>query len=467
MELGGEKDTPAMRAIESLAKISFDTQSCQSKAEMSLGELISQHFLLVMDAADIVLLNGEGSSSNKLRHLDMLQRVFRLAKHNLRMQKTVDVWATLLISLGAQNIAPHLGSMLAYLLPHVPKHAEKIVPVLHELFTTGKEDLAKVLPEILLLFRTVTHNSLREISALLENQIIENSNAQADMDIVIVDTTLDTAARHMPTAEYHTEFERYSSTCSQFLNVATRHQSTEIRSIALTQLLVTLRANRHHSQMLLTSLSDSDSLERGSTPVLAILAINLASLVAESKDGCDIKALQCLGELGAIDPVLVSPHAKRCIKQRESQRGSIHKYPCGFLALGRHILQVHLAPALWRSDPKDQYGTRLNRVGLAIQELLKACGCGKQTAEEARNYAKLSSSRQDRRKGSAGVLFWNELSEAIQTAAQPYLLEPFNVSMYAAVMGTGKQFDIQAACTPIWSSTQANRKSVSFIDWRR
>lgn len=491
MELGGENDSAAMHAIGSLARISSDSQGRQPGAHMSHGELISQHFLLVMDAVDRVLLNVNESSSNKLRHLDMLQRVFRLAKHNLRMYvpkvfatlkrclaesesgglvkaKTVDVWATLLISLGAQNIAPHLGSMLAHLLPHVPKHAEKIVPVLHELFETGKEDLSKVLPEILLLFRTVTHNSLREISSLLEKQILDKSNAPGDdMDVIVVDKALDTTAGHMPTAEYHTEFERFSSTCLQFLNVATRHESTEIRSIALGQLLVTLRTNRHHSQMLLTSLSDSEDIENGLTPVLATFAIYLTSLVAESKDGCDIKALQCLGELGAIDPVLVLPHTKKCIKQRESQRGSIHKYPCGFLSLGRHILQVHLAPALWRSDPKDELGTRLNRVGLAIQELLKACGCGRQTVEKARNFGDQSGSRQDRSKAPAGILFWNDLSEAIQTAAQPYLLEPFNVSTYAAVMGKGKKFDIQAACTPIWSSMQANWKSVSFIDWRR
>lgn len=483
MELGSEHNARALHAIGSLAKIVSEPES-HLGTKMGHGELISRHFLLVMDAADRVLLGFNSSSLDKLRYLNMLQCVFDLAKQNLRVyvpkvfstlkrcmtesesidlvkEKTIDVWGAFLNSLGGRSIAPHLGSILAHLLPYVPKYSKKIVPALRQLFEAGKDDLVKELPDILLLLGTVKHRSLQEITSMLEKHMFESSDSVEDIGVVMIDRAVGTTAGLIPAAQFHVDFKRCSSACLRFLNVATHHESTEIRSIALVLLLETLRSNRHHRQKLVASLSDDENVENTSTPVLAMLVTNLTALICESKDGCGSNALRCLGELGAIDPIMVLPHAKKLVKRRGSRDDTVHNYPCSFLKLGRHLLESQLTPALWQNNLQDEDCYRLNRVGLAIQELLKACGCGKQTAMEARKYARLSAEQQDSSSISDGVLFWNSLSEAVQTAAEPYLLEPFHVPSNA------KKFDIQTACTPVWSAIHSNVKSVDFNMWRR
>ncbi len=66
-----------------------------------------------------------------------------------------------------------------------------------------------------------------------------------------------------------------------------------------------------------------------------------------------------------------------------------------------------------------------------------------------------------------GVQFWTSLSQPVQTAAQPYLLEPFDVQTYARVIGTGKKGDIEAACTSIWEKMCIDGRGVVVEDWRR
>ncbi len=402
MELGGARDAAARRALESLSRVLSPQPAGPRELCMSPGQLVSRHFLLVMDAADRVLLYNDAPERERVGCLCMLESVLQLAKENLHMYvpkvfatlkiclsdsraaalfkgKTIEVWATFLNSLGAKHVGPHLGSMLALLLPQVPKHASKIVPVLRDLIENGKPYLTPVFPEILLLFRTVTHPSLKETASFLEKEMdASSSEGDDDGEAVMSARNRNGQQRHMPSPAYQADARRFEDTCLQFLNVATRHESSEIRLIALDQLLEALRANRHQMETLLSSLTAADTSDNGSPPVLAMLVNNLLSLVSESTEGCDMKALECLGELGAIDPALIMPHAQACRKQdgtrdpkREETAAADREFPKSSSSLARFLLEVHLAPALWRSDPLDAMGSRLNRVGLAIQELLR------------------------------------------------------------------------------------------------
>ena len=376
--------------------------------------------------------------------------------------KTVQVWATLLQSLGVENIAPHLGSMLATFLPHMTKYSASVVPVLHELFKNGLQHLGPFLQEIRLLFRTVNHRSLREISALIESQTEEP--ADGDEDVIMIDVDENDTSR--------VSFSKFTSRCLQFLDVAIRHQSPEIRSIALGQLLETLKLNRHHKEKALQLLVNADYLDE-SSPMLAMLVTNLTLLVAESKD---LHALKCLGELGAIDPSLITPHEQKCRGKRGSSHEQIHNKFCDVHEVAKHLLDRHLAPALWRNGPGDAVGHRTNRVGLAIQELLKAVNCDRKLTEKttkarvdapSERRSTRSNSQSKSQKSSDPVDFWNSLSESAQTAALPYLKEPFDVKMYESVMGKGKKFDFTAGCVPIWTKIEAENRNVDFVEWRR
>lgn len=475
MEIGGYRDLQARSALASLARILIDPRVTSSEANAA-GALVSTHFMLVMDAVNRGLFNSRASEKERMRYLCMLDGVVGLARDRLHVyvpkilatlkmalqtdrgntwfrEQAMKAWTKFLANLGARRMLPHLGSILAILLPFIPQHENILSATLKRLIDESKTHVFTNWPEIILLLRIANHPSLRETAKTIERDLQVESAAGVNRTGKSTDED---------------ESRTLLTTCETVGKIIAQHENGVIEVMAINYLLLLLQKNRKSLDKILLLHSQVDESSEG-TPMEAIAKL-LGSLVAnlnKSKNkNCQEKIMQCVGEIGALDPAIVSQFAHSPSEtESSSATQKSHTYSCTVHSLVAFLLSRFLVPALVRGEKRDGSSNLLNRAGLVIQELLRVCGCRVDTASRA--------STTMRNRGASdppvdwrnvlvgdteeenGIFFWENLESTTRTVVQPYLAEPFDVQHYKGVFGGSSAGDVSLACQPVWSKVKA------------
>lgn len=477
MEIGGDRDQQARSALASLARIlNIDPRAASSEANAA-GALVSTHFMLVMDAVNRGLFNSRASEKERMRYLRMLDGVVGLARDRLHVyvpkilatlkmaletdrgsnwfrEQTMKAWTKFLANLGARRMLPHLASILAILLPFIPKHENVLSATLKRLIDEGKTHVFTNWPEIVLLLRIADHPSLRETAKAIEREL----------------QSVESAAGINNTGKSTEEDETGTllASCENVGKIIAQHENGVIEVMAINYLLLLLQRNRKSLDkiLLLHSPLDESSERRPLEAIAKLLGSLVANLNKSKNKHCQEKILQCIGEIGALDPAIVSQftHAPSETESSSATHGS-HTYSCTVHSLVAFLLSRFLVPALVRGEKRDGSSNLLNRVGLVIQEILRVCGCRADTASRASTTMRnrtASDPPVDWRKvlvgdteEENGIFFWENLESTTRTVVQPYLAEPFDVQHYKGVFGGNSAGDVSLACQPVWSKVKA------------
>jgi tetratricopeptide (TPR) repeat protein len=443
MEFGSGRDAVVKQALSQVGQ----TISYRHNVPRPLApdELVVEHFLLVMDAVNRGLFASRVTTSERLCCLAILDAVMRLCSKSLnlfvpkvmatlKMALRVDgadrsfrdavcrVWVTFINALGPSRLGPHLGQVVSILVPLLTYHHRIFAPAICNVFVKHREDVSPYFPSIALLMSTIAHPALAPAA-----------------EAVVADETRLTAS-DKDVAEF--DARKYMKTLEEVLVQATTHDSAAIRSLALDHMLGKLRSKRGWLLSCIISASGDDAAKGTKKDLLRYLVHGFTGLLLHADWNVREKAIKCLGEVGAVDPVRLGESATAGFHPRRGSSASSQEkrlLPSSVRNLSIDLLKDYLVPALHRGDLPGA-GNRLNRLGLAVQELLRVCGCGPDTpvaVEEladaisilVREHGDLWESGLHSERELAAH-FWGRLPIDVQEAAQPYLSRPFDTSAY-------------------------------------
>ena len=180
--------------------------------------------------------------------------------------------------------------------------------------------------------------------------------------------------------------------------------------------------------------------------------------------------MQCIGELGAIDPCIVAQFNSSLSKLRPIDRWKRSKasdFPKNIHAMVALLLDKYLVPTLMAQRKNPCASTsRINSIGLAVQELIRVCGCKKNTALRASKTSNRNIRKEDEvvewdevlmgeTNEENAIYFWENLLRSTRQVIEPYLAEPFDVQHYQSVFGGDSAGNEEVACQPVWSKIKA------------
>lgn len=474
MEFGNGRDEAVLAALASLARVA---QTAKSEKQMSAESVVTQHFLLVMDAINRGLFVSQLTRFERRRCLLALAAVVRLCrahvhlfvpkvmatlKMTMEMEGTDQVfretacsaWVSFMLSLGPHRLGPHFGSFLAILAPYLQHDHRILAPTLCELFVAGQNDFGDHVSDIALLVATISHFSLDPIAAALGHRLPrisckndandeqrhgnqEGTNAGGDR--IVLD-------------------KHFVSNVDQLLGIAMTHESDAIRELALDRMLTLLR--KHRSGFYDEVTRSAALLCNDGRGLVPRMMRSLTNILHDSSLSCRAISSKCLGEIGALDPTHLltpseishpAPHQNIRHKQFDFMTPETRKHPESIRIVALELLSHILVPALLRGD-RTGTANLLNRLGFAIQEVLHVCGCEVATPKAAEKIASTASGSnetddweseletQDPCKLAAH--FWARLLPEVQQAVQPYLAKPFDTATYTAIVRqNGSDFD--------------------------
>lgn len=490
MDIGGERDPQARRALFSVAQILQISRQGSSTEPSVVGALVSTHFMLVMDAVNRGLFSSRASEKDRMHYLRMLDGVIGLAHERLHVyvpkilatlkmaaelereslwfhHQTMKAWTNFLLHLGPKRMLPHLGSILAILLPMVSSAEDNLAATLQRLIAEGKRHSFADWAEIVLLLRMAKHPILKETAKQIAAEVTSESVHPLETDVSI---QTDAPVTH-----------NLLKTCESVGKIITQHENGVIEVMAADYLRSLLKKNRKLLDGILRFDRVQGYKKNREIQVIARLLGGLVENLNKTKNEvCQNIIMHCIGEIGAVDPAIVMQFSRaQSKKSATSLRGS-HTYSCTVHSLVAFLLDEFLVPSLVRGEKASGSRSLLNRVGLVIQELLRVCGCRANTA------ARASKAIQPRRSQSPpvdwkrllvgdteeenGIFFWECLEGTTRTVAQPYLAEPFDVQHYKGVFGGNSAGDITLACQPVWSKVKAASLAgvvATAQEWRR
>lgn len=491
MEIGSCKDTRAREALTSLSKF-VRTNSRMGPGENVAGVLVSNHFMLVMDAVNRGLFHSKATKRDRVRFVRMLDGVLSLAQSHLhlfvpkilatlKMAIDIDptdvgfrtmvfaVWRNFLAALGAKRAMPHLGSILSILLPFLSSYNDLLFSVLEEIIAASSRVPCGNRSEILMLLRIVSHRPLQEVLQTWESKACRNfleSQKKNDLDY-----------------NSGSDMGKLVQECEDICDIISQHANGVIEVLAASFLLSLLQEHRLVLDKVLQTYSAATLADGNRRPIGAVASLlrRLVSTLNKSKNiDCQEKLLQCIGEVGALDPAVVQRFSKEYSLSEMHAVDIGLSYNCTVQSLVCALLDSYLTPALVRGEQREGCSNHLNRVGLVIQELLRVCGCRRETASRASKTTRVrkpSDSPVDwdqvlvgDTEEENGIFFWENLDATTRTVAQPYLAEPFDVQHYKGVFGGASVGNIQLACQPVWSKVRAATATgvaASAHEWRR
>lgn len=490
MDIGGYRDAKAREALASLSKI-VQPNSLPGTDENVSGMLVSNHFMLVMDAVNRGLFHSKATKKDRARFVRMLDGVLSLARSHLhlfvpkilatlKMALDIDpidsgfrsvilsVWRNFLTILTAKRALPHLGSILSILLPLLHEYDELLSPVLEELLEESSPIPSSTRSEVIVLLRIVNQPSLQNITRVLESEMSTGP--------------LELRWRNDHGNNLNAVMDSLGRECENIGSIISQHANGVIEILAGSYLLNILRSHRAVLDKVLQTCSEvTFSDDNGSIEAVASLLMHLVSMLNKSKNTeCQEKLLQCIGEVGALDPAVVQKFSKEYSPSEMRVVDPSPSYNCTVQSLVSTLLANYLIPALVRGEQRERSNNHLNRVGLVIQELLRICGCRRETATRARKVAhirRLDDPPVDWEKvlvgdteEENGIFFWENLDAATRTVAQPYLAEPFDVQHYKAIFGGTSAGNVELASQPVWSKVKAATATgvaASAQEWRR
>lgn len=446
MELGAGRDDFVKRALSQISQ----TLSVRRTSQVTLTaeELVVEHFLLVMDAVNRGIFAPRVPMSERLRCLSVLDSVLQLCYKSLNLfiakvmatlktclriegadrtfrDAVCKVWVTFMSALGAARLGPHLGQVISILAPLLGQHHRTFAPAICDVFVNHKDVVAPYFPGISLLVSTIAHPSFAPVAEVV---LAAERPSVVGADGDVSDTEV---------------MDKYVMNLDEVLTQATTHDSAAIRSLALDHMLSLLRSRRG---WLLTCMSASgdDIWENVKKDLLRRLVHGFTGLLLHADWSVRDRAIRCLGEVGAIDPVRLGDRAFSGCGQKLGSSSSSSKrrsLPSSVRMLSIDLLKDYLVPALHRGDLPGA-GNRLNRLGLAVQELLRVCGCDPETPATAKEllgsiaeHIGLFGDAWEQDRGLKGekdlaAHFWVRLPDDVKEAAHPYLSCPFDTSAY-------------------------------------
>lgn len=446
MELGAGRDVIVKRALCQVSEARRTRRASQTV--LTADELVVEHFLLVMDAVNRGLFAARIPMSERLRCLSILDSVLRLCHKSLNLfipkvmatlkmclriegadrsfrDAVCRVWVTFMSSLGPSRLGPHLGQVISILAPLLGQHHRSFAPAICDIFTKNIHTVAPYFPDISLLVSTIAHPSFAPVA----NIVLDGEKSLLHETDGIVSSDME-------------EITTFVNNLNEVLTQATTHDSAAIRCLALDHILLLLRSRRGWLSTCLSASGDNwESLKKD---VLRHLVHGFTGLLLHSDCSVRDRAIRCLGEVGAIDPVRLGDGALSGQKPRDGSSSLSSKrqhLPSTVRTLSIDLLKDYLVSALHRGDLPGA-GNRLNRLGLAVQELLRVCGCGPETPPTANELADTITKHialfgdaweEDRDldiENHVAAHFWGRLPDDVKEAVHPYLSRPFDTSAY-------------------------------------
>lgn len=490
MEFGSCNEEKAQRSLISLSSHMRPADS-HKQSQKAVGSMLGTHFMLVMDAVMRGLFHSKAPEGERHRYLHILRKVLYLASDHLHLFvskivaslkisldesrgsecfriETVRTWDIFLRTLGPERVSPHLGMILAILIPLFHTYESFMSPTILNLISESVKALGQDRSPTAFLLRVTDHPALNRVAAILDERSLTHP---------LLNSTKGNFARE-PTKLTIREIADY---CDNVEIILSQHENGAIEILAAERLLQILRSNRRVLDAGIAGQAGfRDVLEDTASKTLtSMLTTLVAQLQNTSNEVCQELLLQCIGEIGAIDPVLIAQVSKGSSEVPLSREEVMQTYPQDVHALIAHLLDSHLVPTLAKGEGRDSSNNRLNRIGLVIQELLRVAGCGKETANRTSRiieHERTSHNSVLKRgvvsggsRDNTAFGFWESLLSSTRNAVQPYLAEPFDVQQYQEVFGGNAGGDTVLACEPVWMKVKAASDGLSATaqEWRR
>lgn len=489
MGFGTFEEDRAKRGIFVLSKTLRKGEGDSSETDEVTGAFLSQHFMLVMDAVNRGLFHSKASPADRFRYLRILEVVVFvssvqlhsfvpkiLATLKLALQtdrgdqafrrKTLMVWMSFLNTLGPSRILPHLGSILSTLLPFYSVYIEILSPGLLSMVENCAGLQMNNRKDIVLLLKVIDHTDLAKTAAILETNA---NNAPSGI--------------YGSQSQSQLKLKQLLSLTKSVRNVIMQLKNGTIEVLSARYLLRMLQKSREllcSAAAQFTHYHEHKSSEE--VTALASIAGSIVDLLTKTKTpACQEALLQCIGEIGAIDPALVAQLYREDGEEVQRKNTAVQTvYPTSVHALVAVLLDDFLVPTLTKGEQRNQSRSMQNRIGLVIQELLRVCGCEKDTAKRAKknpHTRKVGEKGVDWDKVLVGeskdenaVFFWENLLPATRNVAEPFLDEPFDVQHYRGIFGANAAGEMKLACQPVWAKVKMANSAGQLPtaqEWRR
>lgn len=478
MEFGGPKEKLAKHGLVALSNFMRQRKSSFQSSEQVAGTLVSGNFMLVMDAVNRGLFNSKATQQNRRSHLRMLKGVLSVSSSQLHLYvpkimatlkmalditkedrqaylQTLGLWKDFLVLLGTNRIIPHLGTVFAILMPVLHTRKEMLLGVLKDVTTSVTPEDFHSNPSLHLLVRII-----KEAFFVVGKPGVRDNGRNSAGETLTM--------------------QNIHEACKSIGNVIGHYENDCIEVHASKHILRLLRA--HRPQLSRVAVYHSDQFSVAGVSEFGQMASILETLVSHlgktKSEECQDVLMQCVGEIGAVDPGLLSNRPAEGSQNVSRSKASCQRFPRSIYGLVSLLLDDFLVHALRKGEKQDSSNSRFNRVGLVIQELLRVCGCMKHPPTLVRRSGIATSPESDNWEADLPqlepdektTLFWENLSGTTRDAVQPYLAEPFDVSQYQHVFGEDSEGDIEKVCQPVWSKVKALTpvgKRVTAQEWIR
>ncbi|KAF6002815.1 multidrug-resistance type transporter aminotriazole resistance [Cyanidiococcus yangmingshanensis] len=365
-----------------------------------------------------------------------------------QMQEAVlQAWIAFLKCLGWERAAPHLGTMVAILGPFLERERELTETLLQLISACAASSSNEFLDEIFLsapvqsggeLVSTATIQVGIEQHGVAPERSAARAVSVAQEDVSSGPAVLAPAGHANDTHALQTNDSAGNGTCAlsairtllerrrqartlneqlgRLLPVATTHHSRMVRLLALRE--VSQIVQHHRGQLYIDLL-----LHQNTRLVSELLHRGLLVAATDSDKDCRQEALSALALLGAIDPArLQLGHNKTPSPTTQSSESNVIEAE-SFIddTVIPTLLEQCLIPALRRVE-SSQAREWQNRIGFAIQEVLRLAMDTTSSREQAASVSLMNeTSKQRSMDECACYAFWHALSEQARQIIRPFL----------------------------------------------
>eukprot|EP00178_Gracilaria_changii_P000929 TRINITY_DN1120_c0_g1_i1.p1 TRINITY_DN1120_c0_g1~~TRINITY_DN1120_c0_g1_i1.p1 ORF type:complete len:2706 (-),score=337.05 TRINITY_DN1120_c0_g1_i1:1316-9433(-) len=465
MEFGGPKEMSAKHGLVALSAFMPNRNNIDPSMEQIAGVLINNNFMLVMDALNRGFFSSKTTMQERKRHLRRLEAVLVLCSDQLHLfvpkvmatlkmaldvtkidkplyRQTLTLWKSFLRLLGPLRLVPHLGTVFAILMPVRYDEGNMLLTELKKVINSVNSEHLRDKPSLLLLLRIMR-----------QAVFSDKDDSNKDCEWLHLGKILSIRELH--------------DMCRNVESIIGHHENESIEAHASRYLLGVLRNHRHIIKKVIPGDAEQSKINRKKEFVLltGMLETLVTQLVKTKSVDCQDVLIQCIGEIGAIDPGLLPQKQKTSSLGFYDGREVKQSYPKSVHGYATVLLNEFLVAALRKGEKQESSKSQFNRVGLVIQELLRVCGCKKSTPSTPNSSYPGKASKDAGEEWEAvlarlpaqerATLFWESLPSTTKDAVQPYLAVPFDVKQYCIIFGENAERSVSPACQPVWSKVRA------------
>ena len=339
------------RALDIVAKVKEKDTSKSQTSQSYLTQLVTSQFLQIMDFLSSTLVKQEKIEEKQkvLKSLRVLIKLLDKKKLNsfrpkimvtlknaLHFPKLVkeacSVWYTFITSLDVKHLGVIMNQIAADLRDYVNIAPEEVVRIYEYLFLENKSALKSHFSEVI---------SLPDIPQLKR-------------------------VREAIAAEKTADKPSWQQQVEGLYTYGLRHENHAVRSTALDKLRQVISEQHHDICNYVLSDHTSNDL------VSKLMRVLLKDLSVVESRGILVKYAECLGDLGAIDPgrldLILKDELPKELDEEEMVKTLVEKY----LIPALHASHAEIPNG--SQDETHKYDARTDRIGCAIQNLLKIMG---------------------------------------------------------------------------------------------